>query len=189
MTAQAAAANYGTVALIVAGMLAHVVLFVIIYATRYKKAGPNEALIVSGLKRRAPNTGGRPGVPGFRIVKGGGTFVWPVLERVDTISLETIPVPVSLPGLRASAHVRIGGDPSSILAAAERFLSKKPAEIATIAGDVLERHARRALAAGKPEASAVERQVAEDAGAELAPMGLELASFTVQELRDGHGSG
>ena len=128
-------------------------------------------------------------VAGFRLVKGGGTFVRPIIEKAEVLSPEVIPMKVSLPGIEAAAYIRIKGNPHSIAAAAEHFLSKKPEEIATITGDILERHARRAISSGHPDREAVERQVAEGAGADLAPMGIELASFTVKEMRDGLGKG
>ena len=47
-----------------------------VYASRVKKVGPNEVLIVSGRGETA------------RVVVGGRVFVWPILERVDDLSLE-----------------------------------------------------------------------------------------------------
>ncbi len=185
--ASAPAPDFLLAAVLAGGMLAIMFVFLVVYASRYAKVGPNEVLIVSGKSHRMVDASGRERTVGFRIVKGGGTFVWPVIEKAEVLSLEAIPARVSILGFEASACVRIKGDPASILAASERFLSKKPEEIATIAGDVLERHARRAISGGKPDREAVERQVAEGAGADLAPMGLELAPFTVKESRDGLG--
>ena len=55
-----------------------IVLFLLVYLvfSRYTKVGPNQAF-VSGLKHREPD-GTKVG---FRVVKGGGTFVIPVFER------------------------------------------------------------------------------------------------------------
>ena len=42
----------------------------------------------------------RPGeeqTVGFRFVKGGGTFVWPIFERSDLLSLEIITLDVNTP--------------------------------------------------------------------------------------------
>ena len=70
----------------------------------------------------------------FRVVRGGGTFIWPVVERVDNLSLELMTievvttnvytsqgVPVTVDGV---AQVKVGSDDVSIVTAAEQFLSK-----------------------------------------------------------------
>ena len=66
------------------------VLFVMagFYASRYKKVGPNQVLVVSGRRRAVinPATGQKEEI-GFRVVKGGGTFIVPVLERMDVLSM------------------------------------------------------------------------------------------------------
>ena len=103
------------------------VLFVLLgfIASRYKKVGPNQVLVVSGRKRAIVNpvTGQRE-VVGFRAVKGGGTVIIPVLERVDVLSMEILTievevrsvytvqgVPVHVDGV---AQIKIRGDEASI---------------------------------------------------------------------------
>ena len=48
------------------------IVFMVIALSRYMKVGPNQVLIVSGRKVHLPD--GR--CVGFRLVKGGGTFVF-----------------------------------------------------------------------------------------------------------------
>ena len=48
-------------------------LLVILVLSRYTKVGPNQVLIVSGRKHRLEDGSSQVG---FRIVKGGGTFVY-----------------------------------------------------------------------------------------------------------------
>ena len=69
--------------LTVAVILAVVLLIVAIYASRFRKVGPNEVLIVFGKKHTDEK-----GVTGFRVVKGGGTFIWPIFEDFKILSLE-----------------------------------------------------------------------------------------------------
>ncbi|MCA9979166.1 MAG: hypothetical protein KC413_25565, partial [Anaerolineales bacterium] len=74
--------------LIIFGIVAVVfILFalLIVYASRIKKVGPNEVLIISGRGESA------------RIVTGGRSFVWPVLERVDHLFLEIMTIEVTTP--------------------------------------------------------------------------------------------
>jgi len=58
-------------------------VFAVIWAIRYTKVGPNRVLIVSGRVYQLPDGTRR----GFRIVKGGGTFVMPVIEKAQALSL------------------------------------------------------------------------------------------------------
>ena len=63
--------------LILAGAAVLAVVFIIVMSARlYRKAGPNEALIVYGFR----------GVP--RVIKGGGTVVLPMVELCRSLSLE-----------------------------------------------------------------------------------------------------
>ena len=60
----------------------------LIFKSRYKKAGPDEALIVFGRKklmgRKVRDAEGA--VESFRIIRGGGTFVTPALEGFSHLS-------------------------------------------------------------------------------------------------------
>jgi flotillin len=189
MIALADGLSGGTLALIAGGIL--VILFIqgLIYASRFVKVGPNQALVISGTRRRVRRPDGRVEDVGFRVVTGGRTFVWPVLEKAETPSLECLGTRVSVPGAEASAHVRIRGDEASIAAAAQRFLSHTRTEIARIAGDILARHLRAALSGGPKGHAALEEETVSRASIDLAPLGLEVVSFTIQESRNGSGKG
>jgi flotillin len=164
------------------------------FLSRYTKVGPNQVLIVSGQKRHLPDGS----VIGFRIVKGGGTFVLPVIERVDILSLEVITV--DLPRVKAqaaggrvveadgSAQVKINSDDASIAAAAEHFLSKSPTEIKNTVRPVLEIHLNSVLgnstaeeAMQNPAACAARVQTA--AAGDLGRMGVGMISFTIRNAR------
>src|SRR5215470_8912607 len=63
-------------------------MFLGIWASRYRKGGPNQVLIVSGRLRQLPD-GTRVG---YRMVKGGGTFVFPIYETADVLTLDVMRV-------------------------------------------------------------------------------------------------
>ena len=146
----------GTVAMVVAGLVFVVVIFAAIWASRYIKVGPNEVLVVSGRKHRYVDPDGTVQTRGFRVRKGGGTFVIPVIEKVDRLSLELLTidvqhaqevytskgVPVRVDGV---AQIKVKGDDISIATAAEQFLSKGTDEIKNIAMQTLEGHLRAIL--------------------------------------------
>jgi flotillin len=61
---------------VIAGLAVLAVLFLMVLAARmYRKAGPHEALIVYGFR-------------GTRIIKGGGTIIFPMVEQCKELSLE-----------------------------------------------------------------------------------------------------
>src|SRR5579885_605908 len=65
---------------------------------RYRKVGPNEALIISG-------RGEQP-----RIVSGGGTFVVPIVEKADVLSLEVLTIDVHTPDVYTAQGVTVEVD-------------------------------------------------------------------------------
>ena len=84
----------GLISMIGFGALAVVVFLlsiVVVYKSLYRKVGPNEVLVISGRKGDAvEDEHGERHRLGFRIVKGGGSLVNPILERVEIMSLELI---------------------------------------------------------------------------------------------------
>ena len=174
-------------------MIVVVFVFSVILFSRYAKVGPNQALIVSGRQVQLPD-GTRVG---FRIVKGGGTFVLPIIEKVDLISLEVFTIEMPKTKARTSegkpveadcvAQVKIKGDDSSIVAAAGHFLSKSDANVKSIVRPVLEKHVRTTLGNLSVEEirhdlDACATSVQAAASLDLGNMGLGMVSFTVQDV-------
>ena len=181
-----------TINVVVLVLVVFLLMFMVL--SRYTKVGPNQVLIVSGAKRKLPDGS----FVGFRIVKGGGTFVWPVIERTDVLSLEitTVEMPrgrAQTAGGRAveadcAAQIKINSDDASIAAAAEHFLSQSQTEIKNIVRPVLEKHWSSVLgslrveeAIQNPAACAARVQTA--AAGDLARMGLGMISFTIRDIR------
>jgi flotillin len=193
----------GLIALIIVGLAVIVIIFLAYLASRFKKVGPNQALIISGRTHGWFDPVSKQRLRrGFRIVKGGGAVVVPVLERVDVLSLELMTldvlvakaytkdgVPVTVEGV---AQIKVRGDDISIATAAEQFLSKSTTEMSNVALQTLEGHLRAILGTLTPEQinfdrDAFAQKVQEVSAADLAKMGLEIVSFTVKEIRDEKG--
>jgi flotillin len=179
-----------------------VFIFMGIWASRYTKVGPNEVLVISGRKRKVIDPDGQARDVGFRIVKGGGVFVWPVFEKVDILSLELLTIDVQTPEVYTSkgvpvkvdgvAQIKVKGDDVSIATAAEQFLSKDTAAIMNIATQTLEGHLRAILGTMTVEdiyqnRDAFASKVQEVAAGDMANMGLGIVSFTIRDIRDGQG--
>jgi flotillin len=177
-------------------------IFVIIYASRYTKSGPNQVLVISGIKRKMVEADGSTREVGFRIVKGGGRFVWPIFEKVDILSLELLTIDVQTPEVYTSkgvpvkvdgvAQIKVKGDDISIATAAEQFLSKGVDDIKNIAMQTLEGHLRAILGTMTVEEiyqnrDAFASKVQEVAAGDMANMGLTIVSFTIRDIRDTQG--
>jgi len=185
----------GTLALaVLAGLIA-------LWAWRYTKAGTNEVLIISGRKRKVVDPDGRKRVVGYRLVRGGA-FVWPILERVQRLSLELLTIEIqtadayTAQGVRmvvdAVAQVKVKGDEASIALAAEQFLSKSKDDIRRVALQVIEGHLRAVLGTMSVEdlylrRAEFARQVREAARQDLERMGLDILSLTVRHIADEQG--
>ena len=187
-----------TLALIIGGsalLLIALVAFAI-WAHQYTKVGPNEVLIISGRRGR-----GR-GRTGYRIVRGGGTYVRPFRERVQRLSLELMQfdvrtaetytmhgVPVQVDGV---CMVKIAGSDEGIERAAEQFLSRGREDIVRTALQAVEGHMRSAVGGLSIEDIYRERArlvaaVRRLAGPDLERMGLEIVSLTVRNIADKQG--
>src|SRR4051812_42458558 len=205
MHSQILLAELGPTSLVIGGVAAFLFVFFMfmgIWASRYTKVGPNQVLIVSGRKRRIIDPDGTPRDVGFRPVKGGGTFVIPVLEKVDLLSLELLTIDVQTPEVYTSkgvpvrvdgvAQIKVKGDDISINTAAEQFLSKGTDDIRNIATQTLEGHLRAILGTMTVEEiyqnrDAFASKVQEVAAGDMANMGLSIVSFTIRDIRDAQG--
>lgn len=175
----------------------------IFYSSRVKKVGPNQVLVISGRKheRSTPLTG-ETEIVHYRIISGGRAFIWPVIERADSMSLELMTievstadvytlqgVPVTLDGV---AQIKIGSDEVSIATAAERFLSKTRAEIEHVAHETLAGHLRAILGTLTVEQiykdrDAFAQQVQEVSADDMRNMGLTIDSFVIKDIQDEQG--
>jgi flotillin len=202
MLAQSDLSRVGIVAVVAVVLVVMLLVVISIFLSRYTKVGPNQVLVVSGHRRKVTDPDGTKSTRGFRIVKGGGTFVIPVMEKVDILSLELLTIDVQTPEVYTSkgvpvrvdgvAQIKVKGDDISIATAAEQFLSKAVDEIKNIATQTLEGHLRAILGTMTVEdiyqnRDAFASKVQEVAAGDMANMGLSIVSFTIRDIRDGQG--
>src|ERR1700750_302812 len=158
-----------------------------ILARMYRKAGPNEALIVFGFR-------------GPRVIKGHGTVIFPMVENCRELSLELMSFDVApqqdlytkqgvAVTVEAVAQIKVKSDPESIQTAAEQFLTKTPDQRDGLILLVMEGHLRGIIGQLTVEQIVKEPEmVAERMRAtcadDMSKMGLEVISFTIKEVRD-----
>lgn len=193
----------GTELLIVLGVIGGLLLvLLLIYASRYVTVRADEALIVTGsalgTKHAVTDITGRK----IKIIRGGGVFVIPIIQRYERISLLSHKLDVSTPEVYTEqgvpveadgvAIIKIGGTVEDISTAAEQFLGKGPKELQEEAKEVLEGHLRAILGTLTVEEIYKNRdkfaqEVQTVAAKDLKKMGLVIVSFTIKDLRDKNG--
>ena len=172
---------------IIAGVV--IVLVIVIIFTGYKKAPPDTAFIISGLRKK--------------IIIGKASVKLPFLERMDKLSLKLIAIDVKTTNavptadyiniqVDAAVNVKISSEPSRLALAAQNFLNQNTQYIASIAREVLEGNMREIVGRMRLEEMVSDRQkfanlVKENAEPDLAAMGLDIVSFNVQNFSDGNG--
>lgn len=165
------------------------IVLVVLLCTGYKKAPPDTAFIISGLRKK--------------IVIGKAAIKLPFLDRLDRLNLKLIAIDVKTSNavptadyiniqVDAAVNVKISSEPDKLALAAENFLNQDTPYIAGIAREVLEGNMREIVGRMRLEEMVSDRQkfanlVKENAEPDLAAMGLDIVSFNVQNFADGNG--
>lgn len=188
---------------IIGGIVAVLLLALIgVFVTKYRTVGPDEALIVTGSYLGGKNVNTDESGNRIKIVRGGGTFVLPVFQQAESLSLLSSKIDVSTPEVYTeqgvpvmadgTAIIKIGGSIGEIATAAEQFLGKTKADRENEAKEVLEGHLRSILGSLTVEEIYKNREkfsqeVQRVASQDLAKMGLIIVSFTIKDVRDKNG--
>jgi len=173
---------------IIGGLMVLAVMFLMsMFARMYRKAGPHQALVVYGFRKT-------------RIIKGGGTFIWPMFENYRELTLQLMSFDVApqqdlytMQGVavtvEAVAQIKVRSDPQSITTAAEQFLTKSDSERDGLIRLVMEGHLRGIIGQLSVEQIVKEPEMVGDrvratCADDMSKMGLEVISFTIKEIRD-----
>ncbi len=135
-----------------------VLALIIFIKTNIVLCQPNELVVLAG-KQRKLEDGTRVG---YRVLRGGRGFKWPMLESVARLSLNTIPIDLSLSRAMCSgmipvsvegrASVKLAGQVEQGMdAAVERFLGKGSEAVTKAAKQALEGALRGVFATMTPE--------------------------------------
>jgi flotillin len=181
--------------IIVGGVVAALVLFVVVFRSMWRVAEPNEALIISGLHHQRADQIGES--LGFKIVTGRGTLVIPGVQVVRRLSLDLREselqiacvtqqgIPVHIKGV---VIYKVGDDFASIANAARRFLDQQDRMDARIQ-QVFAGHLRAICGSLTVEDLIRERDKLTEAtrgasGTEMEKLGLIVDSLQIQEIDD-----
>lgn len=188
---------------IVIGIVVVLILALIgVFIAKYRTVGPDEALIVTGSYLGSKNVNIDESGNKVKIIRGGGTFVLPVFQRAEPLSLLSSKLEVSTPEVYTEqgvpvmadgiAIIKVGSSIAEIATAAEQFLGKTKQDLENEAREVLEGHLRSILGSMTVEEIYKNRdkfsqEVQRVATQDLAKMGLVIVSFTIKDVRDKNG--
>ncbi|MFT4604046.1 MAG: flotillin [Rhodothermales bacterium] len=159
---------------------------------------PNEVLIFSGRQRTLPD-GTKVG---YRVIRGGRGFRVPIIEKVDRLFLNTIPIDLTVTNsyskggiplkVQAIANVKISSRAPVLGNAVERLLGKPLDEIQLIAKETLEGNLRGVVASLTPEEVNEDRLkfakvLLDEADNDLGALGLQLDTLKIQNVDDDRG--
>ena len=168
-----------------------VVVVIVIVMLGYVKAPPDQAYIISGLKKESKVLIGRAGI---RV---------PFLERLDKLYLGQMTVDIkteqSVPtsdfinvNVDAVAKVRISPQPDGIKLAAKNFLNKKAGDITRDLQDSLQGNMREIIGTLSLKEINTDRdsfsdQVMQKASKDMDKLGIEILSCNIQNVTDENG--
>ncbi|MFA5565067.1 MAG: SPFH domain-containing protein [Acidimicrobiia bacterium] len=156
---------------------------------------PNRVAVISGRTRQLSD--GR--TVGYRAIRGGRTLRVPLLERVEWMELNTIPIEVSVQNayskgaiplnVQGIANVKVSSLEGLLQNSVERFLDVPQSEIAAIAKETLEANLRGVLATLTPEEVNEDRlkfaeTLIDEADDDIKTLGLELDVLKIQNVTD-----
>jgi flotillin len=159
---------------------------------------PNEVLIFSGRSRLLAD-GSKVG---YRIIQGGRGFRIPILEKVDRLILNTIPIDLTVANaysrggipltVRAIANIKISSREPELNNAVERLLGKRLEELQSLAKETLEGNLRGVVASLTPEEVNEDRlkfakELLDEADNDLGALGLQLDTLKIQSVEDDRG--
>ena len=192
-----------------------VAIVLVILLTCYRKAPPNEAIVVTGVGHREP-----------KVVTGRGVVVLPILQRSDRLTMRMMKLDVKTPetGVKTSegvplwmdsvVTVQVYSNTSSLTArevessgcktkdeyikarqqaAISNFLGMDEAQIDAKVNDVLQGNLREIVSEMTVMELLTKRKefatrVIENARPDLAKVGLEVITFNIQDIQDAQDS-
>jgi flotillin len=173
-----------------------VVLVVIVFKLMWRVAEPNEALIISGLKKDNETAGIHEGL-GFKIVTGKGTLVVPGVQTVRRLSLDLNQADLAIDcvthqgiplGVKGVLIYKVGDDFASIANAARRFLDQQE-QMDQRVHNVFAGHLRAIVGNMTVEEMIRDRDkltslTRSSSGSEMEKLGLIVDSLQIQEIDD-----
>src|SRR5215212_151961 len=173
-----------------------VVLVIVVFKLMWRVAEPNEAMIISGLKKDNETAGIHEGL-GFKIVTGRGTLVVPGVQTVRRLSLDLNQADLAIDcvthqgiplGVKGVLIYKVGDDFASIANSARRFLDQQD-KMDQRVHNVFAGHLRAIVGNMTVEEMIRDREkltslTRGSSGTEMEKLGLIVDSLQIQEIDD-----
>src|SRR5215213_8805251 len=173
-----------------------VVLVIVIFKLMWRVAEPNEAMIISGLKKDNETAELHDSL-GFKIITGKGTLVLPGVQTVRRLSLDLRQADLAIDcvthqgiplGVKGVLIYKVGDDFASIANAARRFLDQQE-QMDQRVHNVFAGHLRAIVGNMTVEEMIRDRDkltslTRSSSGSEMEKLGLIVDSLQIQEIDD-----
>lgn len=176
------------------GLLAIIIVLVVLLLTllgSYKKVGPNQVLFITGAFLHGK----------VKVIKGGGAFVWPVLQQAQVQTLDTFNIDVSVEDImtktqvpvdvKATALLRVGSDVTMLATAAEKILGLNAEERDEQLTEIVKGGLREVLTTLTPveanDRGTFQEAVIKNITETFANLGLEITKLTITSISDKNG--
>ncbi len=156
---------------------------------------PNQIAVITGRAREMPDGTSI----GYRVLRGGRTLRWPIIEKVQYMDLNTIAIEVSVQNayskgaiplnVQGIANVKLSSREGLLENSMERFLGRPAEYIPKLAKETLEANLRGVLATLTPEEVNEDRlkfaqTLIDEADDDIKTLGLELDVLKIQNVTD-----
>lgn len=178
--------------IVVSAAVAVIFVFLVAILSRYKRCPSDKILVIYG----------KVGKGSSRCIHGGASFIWPVIQSFEYLSLRPIQIDVPLQNALSKQNIRvdvpsnftvgISTRPEVMTAAAERLLGLGTKEIETIAKEIIFGQLRLCVATMDIEDINADRDkfldnISKNVEGELEKIGLRLINVNVTDIRDESG--
>lgn len=176
--------------ILICAIIALIILSTIIVMSRYRKAKPNELLIKYGKVS---------GNKAAHIVRGNGTFVWPIINAYDTMSLQPIQLNLDFKEAISKENIRVdvpsnvvfevSSDPNLQQVAVERLLGMPTDQLKRLVAETVYGQMRIVIAQMSVvdlnnDRETFQHKIAENVSNELKKYGLNLKTINILDVRD-----
>jgi len=188
---------------IILGVIILTAIIIYFFSRQYRKAGPNEILIVSGGKKsKLILPDGSEKVIGFKFSIGGGSYVSPITQSVFILPVEVVSIHSKLTdvlskngislSLEFSAQVKINTEAYPMYQAITNFINKGTQGILETSQTVLESKVRELAGTFAVEelfsqSNRFTESLDKEIDRDFSELGLLLVSFGLSEIKDAQG--
>ena len=180
------------------------VLIIGLLIASYHKTGPDQAMVITGaLLGKSKSIDSNEEVNSrYKIVKGGGAFIIPVLQQMGLIDLGTMKIDVDVPNtqtqtmvpvnVNATAILRVGSPKSMIAIAAEKIMNLSDEALESQLSEMVRGQIRTIVSEMEPAELVKNKQkfsdsVLENVVSQMGQFGLEVTGLTITKIDDDNG--